>query len=98
MGCDFQNVGQNSFAVVKDLAVGETEDGTAESAEIEIPVLVVPGLLRVVVHLAVQLDDELEGVTVEVGDEDADGRLPAKLELPQPPVPQDLPQGPLGRS
>jgi hypothetical protein len=55
-------------------------------------------LLRIVMNFTVELDDELESVTVEVGDEDSYRGLSAKFQLSQTAVPQNCPQYLLGWS
>ena len=49
-------------------------------------------------NFTVELDDELESVTVEVGDEDSYRGLSAKFQLSQTAVPQNCPQYLLGWS
>ena len=58
--------------------------------------LVVPGLFRIVVHVAVELERKTQSRAVHVDNKSADALLPAELQTQKPSVANNLPRAAFG--
>jgi len=61
-----------------------------------VAMLILSGLFRIVVHLAVRLDDKPQSRAVEVDDKSVDALLPAELQAPKPSIANNLPRTAFG--
>ena len=86
------NGSEDGFQVIVNVPIREPEDAEAQSLEVGVPIPVVEDLRVFFMDRAVQLQDELELVAVEVRDVGADRHLAAKLEAEEFPIAQVLPE------
>src|SRR5580704_2871036 len=85
----FQNRGQNSFAIGKDVVVPKPHDQKVISRK---PVITALIAARIRVLPTISFDDHAQFITNEISDKRAYRRLPAKLEARKTTVPQREPQ------
>jgi hypothetical protein len=89
---------QHRIRFLEHLPVREPKHRATQRSEMDVAVLVVRRLARGVVDSTVELHNELQLVTVEVRDEDADRGLAPELQMPEATVAKQLPHPLLGWS
>ena len=88
---------EDGVEVVVDLLVCDSQDTVAKSFQVVIAVQVVGHLRRLFMNGAIELQDQSQLVTEEVGDVGTNGHLPPELETEELPAPQAFPQRFFGR-
>jgi hypothetical protein len=89
----FVNLLEHGVRILEDLLVREAKDREPEGSEIEIPVLVMGGLKPILVDGAVELNDELVAMAVEIRDVAADWHLAAELQTEEIAISKQSPEG-----